>query len=73
VSQDTYTEHGNVDAMGLFRSSELLGIAEETLEFVLRASEDTHPDEYMGFLRAEEASRVGLDRDGDRLGAPHQG
>jgi len=50
--------------MGLFRSSELLGIAAETLEFVLRASEDTHPNEYMGFLRADDASSLGLDRDG---------
>ena len=50
--------------MGLFRSSELLGIAAETLEFILRASEDTHPREYMGFLRATDASRLGLDRDG---------
>ncbi|PSP46088.1 proteasome protein [Halobacteriales archaeon QH_6_66_25] len=43
--------------MGLFRSSELLGIAAETLEFILRASEDTHPKEYMGFLRATDTSR----------------
>jgi len=50
--------------MGLFRSSELLGIAGETLEFILNASEDTHPNEYMGFLRADDASRLGLDRDG---------
>jgi proteasome lid subunit RPN8/RPN11 len=50
--------------MGLFRSTELLGIAEETLQFVLDASADTHPREYMGFLRATEASRLGLDREG---------
>ena len=50
--------------MGLFRSSELLGIAEETLEFVLEASRDAHPDEYMGFLRGESASKLGLDKDG---------
>ena len=48
----------------LFRSSEVLGIAEETLEFVLQASEDTHPNEYMGFLRGTEADLLGLDRDG---------
>lgn len=48
----------------LFRSSEILGIAEETLEFVLEASEATHPNEYMGFLRGTEASRLGLERDG---------
>ena len=50
--------------MGLFRSDELLGIAGETLDFVLSASEQTHPNEYMGFLRATDASRLDLDRDG---------
>ena len=51
-------------AMRLFRSSELLGIARETMEFLLEASEDTHPNEYMGFLRAEDADVLGLDRSG---------
>ena len=50
--------------MRLFRSSEVLGIAEETLEFVLDASGDTHPNEYMGLLRGERARDLGLDRDG---------
>lgn len=50
--------------MGLFGSSELLGIAEETLAFILSASEQTHPNEYMGFLRADSAGRLDLDRDG---------
>jgi len=50
--------------MRLFRSSELLGIARETMDFVLEASEETHPDEYMGFLRAEDARKLGLDRQG---------
>ena len=50
--------------MGLFRSGELLGIARDTLDFVLRASEDTHPNEYMGFLRADDAGRLGVDRQG---------
>jgi len=50
--------------MRLFRSSDLLGIARETLEFVIEASEETHPNEYMGFLRAEDASKLGLDRRG---------
>jgi proteasome lid subunit RPN8/RPN11 len=50
--------------MGLFRSTELLGIAGETLQFILDASADTHPREYMGFLRATEASRLDLDREG---------
>ncbi|MFB6361151.1 MAG: proteasome protein, partial [Halobacteriales archaeon] len=31
--------------MRLFRSSEILGIAAETLEFALDAAADTHPDE----------------------------
>ncbi|MFC6717717.1 Mov34/MPN/PAD-1 family protein [Natrialbaceae archaeon GCM10025810] len=53
---------GLLDA--LFRSNEILGIAEETLEFALEASEETHPNEYMGFLRGTEADRLGLDRDG---------
>jgi proteasome lid subunit RPN8/RPN11 len=50
--------------MRLFRSGEVIGIAEDTLSFVLDASEDTHPNEYMGLLRGEDARRVGLDRDG---------
>jgi len=50
--------------MGLFRSSELLGIARETLDFVLEASRDTHPNEYMGFFADTPASELGLDRRG---------
>jgi proteasome lid subunit RPN8/RPN11 len=50
--------------MRLFRSSELLGIASETLAFVREACEETHPDEYMGFLRADDARKLGLDRRG---------
>lgn len=53
---------GLLDA--LFRSSEILGIAEETLEFALESSSETHPNEYMGFLRGTEASELGLKRDG---------
>ena len=49
---------------GLFRSNEVLGIAEETLEFALQASRDTHPAEYMGFLRGTRAAELGLDREG---------
>ncbi|ELY66384.1 Mov34/MPN/PAD-1 family protein [Natronococcus jeotgali] len=48
----------------LFRSSEILGIAEETLEFAIESSEAAHPDEYMGFLRGTESRELGLDRDG---------
>ena len=50
--------------MRLFRSSEILGIAEEALQFALAASEDAHPHEYMGFLRGEDARSLGLERDG---------
>ena len=50
--------------MRLFRSSEVVGIAAETLDFALDASEDTHPNEYMGLLRGEDARKLGLDRDG---------
>ncbi|MGM0606079.1 MAG: Mov34/MPN/PAD-1 family protein [Halobacteriota archaeon] len=50
--------------MRLFRSSEILGIARETLQFALEASEETHPNEYMGFLRAEDSRKLGLDRKG---------
>jgi proteasome lid subunit RPN8/RPN11 len=53
--------------MGLFRSSEILGIAESALEFALAASRDAHPDEYMGLLRGEDASTVGLDESGTVL------
>ncbi|PSQ41798.1 proteasome protein [Halobacteriales archaeon SW_5_68_122] len=48
----------------LFRSGEILGIADDALQFALQASEDTHPDEYMGQLRGEDARKLGLDRDG---------
>ncbi len=48
----------------LFRSNEILGIAEETLEFALESSEASHPHEYMGFLRGTEAGELGLERDG---------
>ncbi|MFP4529912.1 MAG: Mov34/MPN/PAD-1 family protein [Halodesulfurarchaeum sp.] len=50
--------------MRLFRPRNLLGIARETLEFTLEACEETHPNEYMGFLRAEDADKLGLDRTG---------
>jgi len=44
--------------MGLFRSREVIGIADDALSFVLEASAETHPDEYMGFLRAERVDRL---------------
>lgn len=48
----------------LFRSSEIIAIAADTLDFALSASEETHPNEYMGMLRGEDARKLGLDRDG---------
>jgi proteasome lid subunit RPN8/RPN11 len=53
--------------MGLFRSGEILGIAESALEFALSASRDAHPDEYMGLLRGEDAQKVGLEESGTVL------
>jgi len=53
--------------MGLFRSSEVVGIADSALEFALEASAEAHPHEYMGVLRAEEASSVGVDEAGSIL------
>ncbi|MEF8776916.1 MAG: Mov34/MPN/PAD-1 family protein [Haloarculaceae archaeon] len=53
--------------MGVFRSSEIIGIAASALEFALAASRDSHPDEYMGLLRGDDARDVGLDRDGSVL------
>lgn len=53
--------------MRLFRSSEVIGIAEGALAFAMEASEDAHPDEYMGLLRGEDARSLGLDRDGTIL------
>jgi proteasome lid subunit RPN8/RPN11 len=53
--------------MGLFRSPEILGIAEGALDFARSAAAEAHPDEYMGLLRGEDAGAVGLDRDGTVL------
>ncbi|MFB6143153.1 MAG: Mov34/MPN/PAD-1 family protein [Halorientalis sp.] len=50
--------------MRLFRSGGVVGIAEDALTFAREASEDAHPDEYMGLLRGEDARKLGLDRDG---------
>jgi proteasome lid subunit RPN8/RPN11 len=50
--------------MGLFRSRDLLGIAADTLEFARSAAAETHPDEYMGLLRSENARDVGLNESG---------
>jgi proteasome lid subunit RPN8/RPN11 len=48
----------------MFRSRAVVGIAAETLSFVLDAAADTHPNEYMGLLRGERASALGVDADG---------
>ena len=53
--------------MGLFRSGEVVGIAEAALEFALEASEDAHPNEYMGFLRGEDARKFDLGYEGTVL------
>lgn len=53
--------------MGLFRSSEVIGIAESALEFARAASEESHPREYIGLLRGEQASSLGLDESGTVL------
>jgi proteasome lid subunit RPN8/RPN11 len=53
--------------MRLFRSSGVIGIAADALELAIEASEDAHPDEYMGFLRGEDARELDLDRDGTVL------
>lgn len=50
--------------MRLFRSGDVIGIAEDALTFVLEASRETHPNEYMGLLRGERARDLGLDREG---------
>ena len=48
----------------MFGPRTVVGIAAETLAFVLDAAEDTHPNEYMGLLRGEQASDLGLDEEG---------
>ena len=53
--------------MGLFRSSEVIGIADSALEFARTASEESHPHEYMGLLRGEDATVLGLDESGTVL------
>jgi len=50
--------------MRLFRSSEVVGIAADALDFAREAARDTHPNEYMGFLRGEPARNFDLDRTG---------
>jgi proteasome lid subunit RPN8/RPN11 len=53
--------------MGLFRSSEVVGISAAALEFALEASEDAHPNEYMGMLRGDDARKFDLGYEGTVL------
>ncbi|MEF8777361.1 MAG: Mov34/MPN/PAD-1 family protein [Natronomonas sp.] len=55
---------GSLLKPNLFRSSGVVGIADDALQFALRASEDSHPNEYMGQLRGQDARKLGLDREG---------
>lgn len=55
---------GSLLKPNLFRSSAILGIADSALDLALQASEDAHPNEYMGQLRGQDARTLGLDRDG---------
>jgi proteasome lid subunit RPN8/RPN11 len=55
---------GSLLKPALFRSSEILGIADDALQLALGASEDAHPNEYMGQLRGQDARTLGLDREG---------
>jgi len=53
--------------MGLFdrffRSRGVVGIARDTLEFALSSAADTHPNEYMGFMRGTPAREFDLEKD----------
>lgn len=51
----------------LFRSKSVVGIARETLEFALKASEDTHPTEFMGVMRSTDSGELEF-----RGGAPDE-
>lgn len=42
----------------LFSSKPVVGIARDTLEFALEASEDTHPKEFMGVMQATNTGRL---------------
>ncbi len=55
---------GSLWKPGLFRTKEVIGIADDALQLALQASEDAHPNEYMGQLRGTDARKLGLDRDG---------
>lgn len=55
---------GSIWKPKLFRKSEIIGIADDALQLALEASEDAHPNEYMGQLRGQDARTLGLDREG---------
>lgn len=46
---------------------EVVGIARDTLLTALASSEDYHPRKFVAHLRSTEASKVGVDTDGDVL------
>ena len=48
----------------IFRADEVIGIAGDTLKFAQESAQDTHPNEYMGMLRATPASDLQLDKSG---------
>ena len=50
--------------MGLFRKGEVVGIAQSAIDFALAASAETHPREYMGMLRGDDASKFDVDAEG---------
>ncbi|MFB6138555.1 MAG: Mov34/MPN/PAD-1 family protein [Halobacteriaceae archaeon] len=49
--------------MGLFGPRRVVGIAGDALAFAREASEDSHPDEYMGVLRGTPVSTLDVDAD----------
>lgn len=55
--------------MGLFSQGEVVAIATDALTFAREAAQDSHPNEFMGLLRAKRADRLGLDdlAAGDRV------
>lgn len=48
----------------LLGPDEVVGIAADTMTFVLESARDAHPDEYMGMLRGQPAGSFDLDVEG---------
>lgn len=44
--------------------ADVVGIANDTLDFILEIASDNHPDGYTAYLQGRRASDVGVDRDG---------